>query len=467
MSCDKLSSSFAEDYAHLAAGKPVTTTSRLITLAPEYDQATRLIRVGGRLRCSEHMEAESIHPVVLDPAHKVTKLLIHDVDKDLRHPGSERLFAEIRRRFWILHGREAVKRHQHSCPDCKRWRAKPLVPKMADLPQAWLRLFKPPFFSTGVDCFGLFTVKIGHRNEKRWGILFKCLTTRAVHIDILASLDTDSFLMALRRFIARRGKPAELLSDQGTNFKGGERELREAFQALHPGLKEELSVHQISFKFNPPNAPHFGGIWEREIRSVKAALYATVQPHAIQEEVLRTVLIEVEGILNSKPLGYVSSDVADPDPVTPNLLLMGRLDPSLPQTVYEESELLSQRRWKHSQILADQFWLHFIRHYLPALQTRSKWHKDTPALQPDDIVMVMDHLLPRALWPVGRVTKVNPGVNGRIRSAVVKVKDRHYLRPVACLITLPAIPDMDLEPSSPSDEGKLGGPTLGAAVAKD
>ena len=107
MSCDKLSSSFAEDYAHLAAGKPVTTTSRLITLAPEYDQATRLIRVGGRLRCSEHMEAESIHPVVLDPAHKVTKLLIHDVDKDLRHPGSERLFAEIQRRFWILHGREA------------------------------------------------------------------------------------------------------------------------------------------------------------------------------------------------------------------------------------------------------------------------------------------------------------------------------------------------------------------------
>ena len=459
--------SFAEDYAHLAAGRPVTNTSRLITLAPEYDQATGLIRVGGRLRRSEHMEAESIHPVVLDSAHKVTKLLIHDVDKDLRHPGSERLFAEIRRRFWILHGREAVKRHQHSCPDCKRWRAKPLVPKMADLPQARLRLFKPPFFSTGVDCFGPFTIKIGRRNEKRWGILFKCLTTRAVHIDILTSLDTDSFLMALRRFIARRGKPAELLSDQGTNFKGGERELREAFQALHPGLKEELSVHQISFKFNPPNAPHFGGIWEREIRSVKAALYATVQPHAIQEEVLRTVLIEVEGVLNSKPLGYVPSDVADPDPVTPNLLLMGRLDPSLPQTVYEESELLSRRRWKHSQILADQFWMHFIRHYLPALQIRSKWHRDTPALQLDDIVMVMDPLLPRALWPVGRVTKVNPGVDGRIRSAVVKVKDRHYLRPVARLITLPAIPDMDLEPSSTSDVGKLGGPTLGAAVAKD
>lgn len=134
------------------------------------------------------------------------------------------------------------------------------VPKMADLPQAQLRLFKPPFFSTGMDWFGPFTIKIGRRSEKRWGILFKCLTTHAVHIDILASLDTYSFLMALCRFIARRGKPAELLSDQGTNFKGGERELHEAFQALGPSLKEELSAHQISFKFKPPSPPHFGGI---------------------------------------------------------------------------------------------------------------------------------------------------------------------------------------------------------------
>lgn len=445
--------SFAEDLALLAAGKPVTSTSRLITLAPEYDKATRLIRVGGRLRYSEHLEAEAMHPLVLDPAHKITRLLIHDVDKDLCHPGSERLFAEIRRRFWILHGREAVKRHQHSCPDCKRWRALPTVPKMANLPQARLRLFKPPFFSTGVDCFGPFTVNVGRRSEKRWGILFKCLTTRAVHIDILASLDTGSFLMALRRFVARRGKPAELLSDQGTNFKGGERELHEAFQALCPSLREKLSAHQISFKFNPPGAPHFGGIWEREIRSVKAALYATIQPHAIQEEVLRTVLIEVEGILNSKPLGYVSSDVADPDPVTPNLLLMGRLDPSLPQVVYEESELLSRKRWKHSQILADQFWTHFIKHYLPALQTRSKWQTDTPDLQQGSIVMVVDPSLPRAQWPVGRVTKVHPGADGRIRTAEVDVNGRQYQRPVARLITLPAIPDMDPEPSRPSNEG--------------
>lgn len=112
---------------------------------------------------------------------------------------------------------------------------------MADLPPARLRLFKPAFYSTGMDCFGPYTVKVGRRNEKKWGTLFKCLTTRAVYIDVLHRLDSDSFLMALRRFIARRGKPFKLLSDQGTNFKGGEREVKEAYAAIVPELQEQLA----------------------------------------------------------------------------------------------------------------------------------------------------------------------------------------------------------------------------------
>lgn len=294
-----------------------------------------------------------------------------------------------------------------------------------------------------MDCFGPFTVKVGRRHEKRWGILFKCLTTPAVHVDVLSSMDSDSFLMALRRFIARRGKPAELQSNQGTNFKGGERELQEAFRSLHPTLQTYLAKRQINFQFNPPSAPHFGGVWEREVRSIKAALYATIQSQTVPEEVLQTVLIEMGGILNSKPLGYVSTDVADVDPVTPNLLLMGRLDPSLPQVVYGESELLSRRRWRHTQVLADQFWSHFIRHYLPTLQSHSKWHKDPAQLQTGTIVMVVDPQLPRAQWPLGHVTEVIPETDGRVRTALVKVKDKIYTRPVTCLVALPAIPDTD------------------------
>lgn len=127
------------------------------------DEKGELICVGGRLRQSEELETTALHPVILDPSHPVTKLLIQEFDDRLHHPGTERVFAELRRSFWILRGREAVRRHQYSCADCRRWRAKPTVPKMADLPAARLRLFKPAFYSSGMDCFGPFEVKVGRR----------------------------------------------------------------------------------------------------------------------------------------------------------------------------------------------------------------------------------------------------------------------------------------------------------------
>ncbi|KAK7939924.1 hypothetical protein WMY93_003250 [Mugilogobius chulae] len=398
--------------------------SRLLTLAPEYDSETQLIRVGGRLRRCDSLSSETLHPIVLDSHHPITKLIIADYDSKLAHPGPERVFAELRRRYWILRGREAVRKHQHHCSECQKWRGQPIIPKMADLPPSSLRLHQPAFYSTGMDCFGPFLIKIGRRNEKRWGIIFKCLTTHAVYLDLLASMDTDSFLMSLRRFISRRGKPHELLSDQGTNFKGGSSELHEAFNSLAPELQSQLASQQIHFRFNPPSAPHFGGSWEREIRSIKSALHAMLGSQTVTEEVLRTVLTEVENIINSKPLGYTSSDVADPDPITPNMLLMGRLDPCTPQVVYPATELLSRRRWRHSQALSDQFWIHFIRNYLPSLQSRSKWQQDREDICVDDIVLIVDQQHPRALWLVGKVTRVFPGVDGRIRSC--QVQTTHY-----------------------------------------
>ncbi|KAL0151955.1 hypothetical protein M9458_052762 [Cirrhinus mrigala] len=432
---------FPSDLEQLRTGKPLAGNSRLRALAPELDGETKLIRVGGRLRCSPYLEPDNMHPIILDPRHPITKLIIQSYDSKLCHPGPERVFAELRRKYWVLRGREAIKRLQRECVQCQKWKKKPEVPKMADLPPARLRLFKPAFYSTGVDCFGPYAVRTGRRNEKKWGIIFKCLTTRAVYIDILHSLETDSFLMALRRFMARRGKPHELLSDQGTNFRGGERELREAFTALVPDLQRQLAKQQIEFHFNPPNSPHFGGCWEREIRSLKNALTVTLGTQSVTFEVLQTVLAEIEGILNSKPLGYTSSDASDPDPVTPNCLLMGRPDASLPLTVYPESELVSRRRWRHSQILADQFWRHYLKFYLPSLQSRQKWQNDTPDIQVGTTVLIIDPQLPRALWPVGKVSEVYPGADTRVRTAKVQVGEKAYTRPVARLVQLPAVPD--------------------------
>lgn len=159
------------------------------------------------------------------------------------------------------------------------------------------------------------------------------------------------------------------------------------------------------------------------------------------EKVLRTLMVEVERILNSKPLGYVLTVVADPDLISPNILLMGWLDPSLPQVEYLEVELTGRRRWRYSQMLADHFWKHFLKFYLPEIQARNKWQEDTEDLQIGTVVMIVDPQLPRTLWPIGSVKTVFPGADGRIRTSEVQVKERNYIRQVVHLVKLAELPD--------------------------
>lgn len=187
---------------------------------------------------------------------------------------------------------------------------------------------------------------------------------------------------------------------------------------------------KVSFLRNPPHAPHFGGTWEREVRAIKSALCVTLGDQSVTEEFLNTVLIEVEEILNSKPIGYPSTDGSDPDPAKPNLLLMGRLEAALPQVVYA---------------LADQFWASFIRYYLPTLQSRQKWKVDNPNLTVETTVMVMDPNLPRASWPIEKVQKVLPSSDGRVRVVEIMINGKTYVHPVSHLVALTEITD-DPEP---------------------
>lgn len=182
------------------------------------------------------------------------------------------------------------------------------------------------------------------------------------------------------------------------------------------------------------------------MRAIKSALRVTLGDQVVTEEVLSTVLIEVEEILNSKPLGYLSSDVSDPNPVTPNLLLMGRLEAALPQVMYAHPDILRTRRWRHSQVLADHFWASFLKYYLPTLQPRQKWKVENPNLTVDTVVMVVDQNLPRASWPIGKIQKILPSSDGRVRVAEIVVKGKTYVRPVSRLVALPKFTD---DPDSP------------------
>lgn len=201
-------------------------------------------------------------------------------------------------------------------------RAAPNPPKMADLPFARLAANTRPFSYIGIDYFGPMNVTVGRRTEKRWGVLITCLTIRAVHIEIAHSLTTDACILSFRNFVARRGTPSVIYCDNGTNFHGAKNELDRSLADIDWNrMQTHFESTQTEWKFNPPAAPHMGGSWERLVGSVKRGLRAVLPNGNLTDEVLRTFLMEIENVINSRPLTHVSLETSDAEAITPNHLL--------------------------------------------------------------------------------------------------------------------------------------------------
>ena len=194
---------------------------------------------------------------------------------------------------------------------------------MAPLLAACVAPSDPLFTYVGIDYFGPLFVKQGRSQVKRYGCLFTCLTMRAVHIEVAHTLEADSFICGYQRFVSRQGKPKEIYSDNGTNFTGAERELREALERLDQSkVYSRLRTDDVQWSFNPPEASHQGGVWERIIRSVRKILGALLKEQLVNDETLSTLLCEVEKILNDRPLTPVSDHPDDPETLTPSKLLL-------------------------------------------------------------------------------------------------------------------------------------------------
>ena len=229
-----------------------------------------------------------------------------------------------------------------------------------------------PFSNTGVDYFGPFEVKFMHKTTKRWCCLFTCLTTRAVHIEVVPSLEAETCLTAITRFIARRGKPATILSDNGTNFVGAAKEMRDCINAWNQSdIDNSLAKKDIKWKFNPSGAPHFGGIWERLVRSCKKAMIAVLTDH-----VLITTMCLVEQTLNARPLTSVSDDPDDLENLTPNHFLMGRANLATPFLPDAQRYTDLRRVFRESKAYSDMIWTRWIKEYLPEWNVRNKRNKN-------------------------------------------------------------------------------------------
>ena len=363
--------SFQREYDGLVQGHRIPKSSRLSSLDPFLEDD--VLRVGGRLRHS-NVPYDMKHPIILPKGSHITTLIIRREHALLGHVGRHHVLSSLRKKFWIISGNSAVRQVIKDCVACRRMSKECEWQKMADLPECRTDDMHPPFHHTGVDYFGPFLVKEGRKEVKRYGVVFSCMSSRAIHLEVATSLDTDSCVHALRRFIARRGFVRYIYSDNGTNFVGACREMQRVWKM------------DLEWRFNPPSASHFGGAWERMIRTVRKVLSGLLSEHSIRldSESLHTFLCEVEAIINSRPITAVSSDATDPEPLTPNHILTGKTYVALCHPdAFQEADVYLRRRWRKVQQLASSFWTRWRKEFLTLLQSRQKWLKSGPREHPE------------------------------------------------------------------------------------
>ncbi|XP_018301866.1 uncharacterized protein [Mycetomoellerius zeteki] len=393
--------------------KDSTVKNKLANLSPFIDDRG-LIRVGGRLQNSG-VTFSRMHPILLPSRHGLTDRII----STLYH---------LRQKYWLTDGQNQVRKIVHSCVRCFRFNASNVEYKMGNLPPARVRE-TIPFGITGVDFCGPFHIKEKkHRNRARIKVyicVFVCMTIKAVHLEVVSDLTSDGFLAALRRFIARRGMPEHIYSDNGTNFVGANNQLREMYTLFNSDKHQEFvnkfaRDHRITWHFIPPAAPHFGGLWESMVKLFKHHFKRVVGDSLFTFEELNTFAIEVEGILNSRPITSLSSDPNDLFVLSPAHYMIGKPLTTLPEGNITNVPANRLSTWQHISKVRQDFWKRWNLEYLNELQTRSKWVKDGPKLTVGSVVLIKERNLPCNQWALGRITRIHPGDDGIVRAVAVK-----------------------------------------------
>lgn len=406
--------------------------NKLNTLNPFLDE-NEILRVGGRLTLAKQIPFGQRHPIILPTRSHLTWLLIQWTHKLTLHGGIQLTMQQLRQKYWIIHGKKSVRSFILKCNKCIRYTTKPIEQLMANLPASRISP-NLSFTHTGLDYAGPFDLRSSwNRNAstiKGYICLFICFCTKAIHLEIVRDLSTNTFLTIFKKFIARRGMPSDLYSDRGKNFIGANRELKLMFNNPKSTWNEyvvhQLAKQQIQWHFNPPGASSMGGIWERQFRSVRYHLNRVLGNTRLTPDVMDTVVTQIEGCINSRPLTAMSSDPSDLNPLTPGHFLTGRSILSTPDKCVLDTQTNHLQIFQRSQQLIQQFWDRWQKEYLSDLQVRQKWHKHLPNIQIGDLVLIKDDRFPPTYWPLARVIKTFPDKEGLIRAALVKTATSQY-----------------------------------------
>lgn len=433
---------FAVEYKALQSKKPVPTSSKLYSLLPMLC-SFGLIRVGGRLQHS-HLSFEAQHPIILPKLHPFTKALVLHYHERLLHAGPQYLLSTIRQEYWLIGGRKYVASIISKCVRC--FRMKPIMHQhvMGSLPPDRVTPNKA-FHTTGVDFCGPFFYKSEVRTRqplKCYISIFTCFSTKACHLEVVQDLTTSSFLAALRRFIATRGKPSIIWSDNATNFVGAKNELAELKDLFntqqHQQSIQENCLHDgISWKFIPPRSPHFGGLWEAAVKTAKYHFFRAVGLHILTFDELRTLTCQICAIMNSRPLTPITEDPDDLEILTPAHFLVGGPLVSIIEPDLRDTSDKCLSRWQKLTQMQQIFWKKWSQSYLSLLQERTKWKSKSHNIAPGQMVIIKNENLPPLKWQLGRVTDVIRGNDNVIRVVMVRTNNGIIKRAASKVAVLP------------------------------
>ena len=387
-----------------------------------------LLRVGGRLRNAPTPDSVK-HPVILPKNNHISDLIISHYHEKVQHMGRGQTMTELRANgYWMVGGTRYIADFIKHCVACRKARRPVEEQKMADLPEERVTP-SPPFTYVGMDCFGPFFVKQGRKTLKRYGLLFTCFCSRGIHVEMLDDMTTDAFINALRCFVSIRGAVRTIRCDQGSNFVGARNELAEAMKELdEDAISTHLSRNQCDFILNAPHASHTGGIWERQIRTVRDALSSTAAmcPGRLDDSSLRTLFYEAMTLVNNRPLSMSNAGNShDLEALTPNhLLTMKSATPLPPPGKFISQDMYLRKRWRRVQFLTEQFWHRWRREYLADITTRQKWHTQRRNLKINDIVLVKNNEQGRGEWPLAKVIETTVDDDGLVRRVHVQLGDR-------------------------------------------
>lgn len=433
---------FALHIEALKSQKPITD-KHILRLNPFLDNEG-VLRVGGRL-ANANIPYEQRFPIILPSKNHVTDLLLRKEHLRLGHAGPQTVLSNIRLRYWPLNGLKEIKKIINKCTVCYRFKAQPANQIMSNLPKDRVTASRP-FYATGVDFGGPLLIKSSPiKNAKLlkcYFAVFVCMATKAVHIELVSELTTDAFIATLKRFIARRGNPKVIYSDNATNFLGSKNEIKKVYDFFKipknlTEVQEFLSEKEIQWKYIPPLSPHWGGIWEAAIKSTKYHLHRVVADAHLTFEKLYTCLTQIESILNSRPLCAMSTDPSDMNILTPGHFLIGSSLTAFPEKDVSNIQTNRLSKWQQISKIRQHFWKRWSVDYLNQLQNRPKWLRSSENLKINDLVLLKEDNVPPLKWPRARIVEVVPGSDGKVRMVKLKTQKGEFVRNISKVCPLP------------------------------